>query len=104
MKKAFSLILLGMICLSLNGANADAGVNNRQQSQRGRLTQGIKSGELTRGETKSLINGQKRIAKMEQQFKSDGTLTPKERARLQHAQNIQSQKIFRAKHNPRDRH
>jgi len=38
---------------------------------------------------------------MKEKAKADGVVTPAERARLAHAQNVQSRHIYRAKHNRR---
>ena len=35
---------------------------------------------------------------MENRAKSDGVVTARERARLQHAQNVESKRIYRQKH------
>jgi len=82
---------------------ATPGVKVRQGIQKGRIGQGVKSGELTKGETKALIGGQKKIQHMKHDMKADGKVTIKERKILHHAQNKQSHKIFRLKHNDNSR-
>jgi len=41
---------------------------------------------------------QERIGKMEDRAKADGTVTKKERARIHHAQDQESKRIYRQKH------
>jgi len=89
--------------LPLPPPTATPGVTVRQGIQKGRIGQGIKSGELTKGETKALIGGQKKLQHMKRDMKSDGKVTLKERKILHKAQNNQSKKIYRLKHNEKSR-
>jgi hypothetical protein len=74
-------------------------VDRREVRQHARIQQGVRSGELTRGEARSLRAGQRHVDRLEDRAKSDGVVTPRERARLNHAQNHQSRRIHRLKHN-----
>ena len=74
-------------------------INQRQHNQRGRIRQGVKSGELTKGEAAKLHSDQKAIRTEKQMAKEDGKVTPKERAKIRHDQNKESRKIYRLKHN-----
>jgi hypothetical protein len=76
-------------------------VNQRQRNQRARIRQGVKSGELTKGEAKRLRQEQKTIRAEKQMAKSDGKVTPQERAKLRRDQNKASRDIYRLKHNNR---
>ena len=78
-------------------------VNARRVRQNARINQGVRSGELTRHETRSLRRDQRHIARVEHRAKADGQVTPAERARLTRAQNHESRKIYRLKHNERER-
>ena len=78
-------------------------VNKRQSNQKYRVRQGVKSGELTRREAKSIRRSTKRINRYEKRAKSDGVVTRRERVRLNRMENRNSRKIFRKKHNRRDR-
>ena len=49
-------------------------------------------------EDAKLEKGQAKVAKKEEKAKADGVVTKKERAKLQHAENKQSRKINRQKH------
>jgi hypothetical protein len=74
-------------------------VDRRQDRQWDRIQNGIDSGELSRGEARRLMRGQRRIARMEDRFESDGYISPRERRKLERALNRNSKRITRAKHN-----
>ena len=73
-------------------------VDQRQANQERRIEQGVKSGSLTQKEAARLEKGQAHVQKMENKAAADGKVTRKERERLEHAQNNQSRKIYREKH------
>ena len=81
----------------------DPGVNSRQHNQRGRIAQGVKSGELTRRETGKLIGEQRDIRQLERAYTSDGKLTVSERKDLQHELNQQNRTIYKQKHDEQER-
>ena len=108
--KSISLatLLAAALTLSMVAAQADAGtrdprVNTRQHNQRERIQQGVRSGELTRRETRHLAEEQRDIRQLERAYKSDGTLTAAERRDLRHEQNQASRDIYRQKHDAQDR-
>ena len=74
-------------------------VDWRQHNQGQRIYNGIQNGSLTYRETGSLMRGQARVHRMERNFKSDGVVTRRERARLHRSQNRQNRRIHRKKHN-----
>ncbi len=76
-------------------------VGQRQENQQDRIAQGVKSGQLTAGETTHLEKNQARINRQIHQERKEngGKLTPQERAQINHEQNHQSKQIYRAKHN-----
>ncbi len=76
-------------------------VRERQMKQKARIRQGVKSGELTKGEARKLRQEQKTIQAEKQMAKVDGKVTPAERAKLRHDQNKASKDIYRLKHNKR---
>ena len=78
-------------------------IDRREVRQHHRIAQGVRSGELTRGEARRLRAGQVHVRRMERRAKADGIMTPGERARLGRAQNVQSRHIARLKHNQRVR-
>lgn len=99
--KIFVLAVAALFTAS--GAVEARRVDKRENRQSHRIQQGIKSGEVTKREAKKLIRGQKKVHAMENQAKADGDFSLEEKARIEHAQDRQSKKIFRAKHNERDR-
>ena len=76
-------------------------VTHRQINQQARIKQGVKSGELTKGETRRLEREQAKIQYDKKEAKSDGKVTPQERKHLQREQNKASRDIYRLKHNER---
>jgi uncharacterized membrane protein YebE (DUF533 family) len=72
--------------------------DQRQANQERRIDQGVQSGALTPKETGRLEKGQNHLQTMEDKAKSDGQVTKQERAKLQHAENRQSERIYRQKH------
>jgi hypothetical protein len=76
-------------------------VGQRRENQQDRIAQGVKSGQLTPGETAKLENQQKGI---NQQVKADrsangGKLTTAEKKQVNHEQNQASKNIYNKKHN-----
>jgi uncharacterized membrane protein YebE (DUF533 family) len=77
---------------------ATPGIDARAANQERRIEQGQRSGALTPHEAAKLERGQAHVQKMEARAKSDGVVTAKERRHIRHAQNAQSRKIYRQKH------
>jgi hypothetical protein len=75
----------------------------REHNQRVRIHNGVANGELTRPETRRLAAGQVHLNRAEARVKSDGVVTGRERAWLQHEANQQSRRIYRQKHDAQDR-
>jgi hypothetical protein len=76
-------------------------VGQRQENQQDRIAQGVKSGQLTAGETAKLENQQRGI---NQQVKADraangGKLTSGEKKQVNKEQNAASKNIYNKKHN-----
>lgn len=85
------------------GPNDTPGIDKREANQEKRIEQGVKSGALTQKEAANLERGQARVEKMEAKAKADGKVTRQERKRIHKAQDHQSKKIYRAKHNRKHR-
>jgi hypothetical protein len=81
----------------------DPGINARQEIQEARILQGIRSGELTWGEARRLVNRERFVARLERCLKEDGSLNLRERARLQQLLNELSADIYKEKHDARQR-
>lgn len=72
--------------------------DQHQANQAQRIQQGVQSGSLTQQEAARLDRGQDRLQAKEDMAKTDGVVTKKERAQLQHAESRQGQRIYRQKH------
>lgn len=81
----------------------DPGVNARQHHQQQRIGQGVRSGELTRGEAHHLQREQRHIRQEERAYRSDGHLSRAERSDLHHDQNRASRHIYNEKHDGQQR-
>ena len=83
--------------------NQPSTVNERRENQQDRIAQGIRSGQMTAGETARAEGHEQRI---NQQIHADrsangGTLTGSERRQVNREQNGASRQIYREKHNGR---
>ena len=96
-------VMSGFAAPGFAAGTRDPGVNARQANQRERIQQGVKSGELTRRETRKVAEEQRDVRQLERAYKSDGTLTAAERADLHHEQNQASRDLYRQKHDAQDR-
>ena len=76
-------------------------VDRRELRQHARIQQGVRSGELTRGEASRLRAGQRHVGRLERRAAFDGVVTPRERFRMDRAQDRQGRRIARLKHNCR---
>lgn len=84
--------------------NPNNGVNERQQNQRERIQQGVRSGELTAVEAARLQREQAQIRLNEARARqSGGEFTQRERTRIQRRLNRSSRHIYRQKHDRQDR-
>ncbi len=104
--KPFQILLfsavLAVASVSLAAAHpVTPRVDRREARQHLRIREGVRSGQLTRGEAQRLRAGQRHVHRMERRMKSDGFMTLRERARLERAQDRQSRRIMRMKHNGR---
>lgn len=76
-------------------------INQRQENQQDRIAQGVKSGQLTAGETANL---ETKEAAINHEVRADrnangGKLTQAERNQVNHQLNHTSRQIYRDKHN-----
>jgi hypothetical protein len=76
-------------------------VGQRRENQQDRIAQGIKSGQLTAGETAKLENQQKKINHQvgAERAANGGKLTPGEKKQINKEQNAASKNIYDKKHN-----
>jgi hypothetical protein len=102
MKKAivlFALLAVGLA--TVTAQTATPRVTKRQIHQQARIKEGVKSGELTPGETRKLERQEAKIAVDKAQAKLDGVVTPRERAKLNREQNRASRRVARLRHTDR---
>lgn len=80
-----------------------ATIQQRKENQQDRIAQGVKSGQLTPGETARLERQQKSINREERGMRKadNGHLTAADRKALNRRQNRASRNIYRKKHNDR---
>ena len=99
-KLAIAAVLTALSAPALAGTPA---LDAREANQRQRIAQGVRSGELTRPETRRLIAGERRLHRHERLAKCDGVVTRSERIALQRQATRISGRIRRQKHDPQDR-
>lgn len=96
---AAALALASTVCM----AQTSPTINQRKENQQDRIAQGVRSGQLTAGETHRLEGREASINREEHNMRraDDGHLTRADRATLTHRQNRTSRAIYRDKHNGR---
>jgi len=100
-------LAFGLVCGIATAQNQPVPANtprvtHRQINQQARIKQGVKSGELTKGETRKLEREQAKIQHDKKVAKSDGKITPQERRKIIREQNKANRDIYRLKHNKRE--
>ena len=75
----------------------------RNVNQQNRIEQGIQSGAVTNKEASNMERGQARVDRKEAKAGANGHVSTGEQTRIQNAENKQSNKIYREKHNNRTR-
>jgi hypothetical protein len=98
MKRTIFAALVAAAALPLYAQTATPGIDQREANQQQRIQQGVQSGQLTKKEAVKLEKGQAHVQAMEDKAKADGVVTKKERAKITKAQNRQSRKIYKEKH------
>jgi hypothetical protein len=103
--KWFTMAALVAVIIPAAGlAQRNHRVNERQQNQRDRIRQGVRSGELNGVEAARLRRQQSQIQLNEARARrSGGEFTPQERARIQGQLDRSSQNIYQQKHDAQDR-
>lgn len=108
MSRSLTVLTVTLVAAGLTGASPSFAettprLDQRQQNQAARIRAGIASGELTRAETRRLVRGQQHVRRLERRAEADGDVTLRERARLEHAADVQSRRIYRQKHDAQRR-
>jgi hypothetical protein len=104
--KRIQIVLLALALVTVSATLSSAGtatprVDRREWKQRARIHQGVVNRSLTPHETHRLRAGERRIHAMEWRAKSDGYVSPRERAHLNMALDRESARIWHLKHNLR---
>jgi lipopolysaccharide export LptBFGC system permease protein LptF len=102
MKK--KLFLLGLLFIGFSAgsfAQATPVSNKKQRNQTKRIIHGVKTGELTKSETKKLVEQQVHINRTKRRAKADGKVTRRERREIKRKQHRASANIYHKKHNIR---
>ncbi len=98
MKLKLLAVTVIMLALGINTAEAQ----NRSRIQRHRVKQGVRSGELTRAETRSLALQQRSTRRNIRRAHADGVITRRERKEIRRDKRHNSRVIYRKKHNRRN--
>src|SRR5436309_238180 len=85
-------------------AQTTASEVQRNINQQERIEQGVKSGALKNREVSKLEAGQSRVERREARAGADGNVGAREQNRIQQAENRQSNRIYREKHDKQVRH
>ncbi len=105
MKK--SIFILSFILFVTSGlfaqSNKTPGINKQQNKQLHKINQGVKSGELTRVETHRLLTQEAKLQRHKRIAKSDGVVTPWERAKLHNETAKLNRNIYKQKHDRQKR-
>jgi hypothetical protein len=94
------------IAASMSLAQTGKTIQQRKQNQQTRVANGIKSGQLTAGETKNLEHREANLNRNERQMRAadGGKLTAADRTQLNRQENHISGKIYQDKHNAQTAH
>jgi hypothetical protein len=99
------ILAIAGLCIMLTGAAfAQATcqtIQNRKNDQQGRIAQGVRSGQLTRGETRNVESRERSVNREEHAMRraDGGHLTGGDKAALTRRQNNISHSIYKDKHN-----
>lgn len=99
-KLMMSLLISGALCAPLFAVNP---VDSREHNQKTRIRQGVKTGELTRNETRHLLKEEAKIRTFERKAKSDGEISAKEKSKLNRFLDKANRDIYKQKHDQQDR-
>jgi hypothetical protein len=94
---AFIMVFTVLFSLTLSWARG--GIVDRQRKQIQRIRGGVRSGEVTRKESKKLGREQRRIRQAMKNARADGRVNFRERQRIHRLQDRAGKHIYLAKHN-----
>ena len=101
-----TMIVVGLLTLAVATSSVMAQtqtprVTKHQFKQEARIHNGVKSGELTRGEAVRLHAQQAKIKRDKKRARADGMVTQRERTKLTREQNRANKNVYLKKHNHR---
>jgi hypothetical protein len=105
--KLKALLTAGLISVSLLGASMASAAPHHHGNQLNfsvkkfekRINKGVRSGELTRGETRELRRGLRKLKRAVRKAKEDHRITKREKQRLERRAKRLSRAIYEKKHN-----
>ncbi|HXV10823.1 MAG TPA: hypothetical protein VD839_08470 [Burkholderiales bacterium] len=86
-------LFAGVVAIPAAAAERERGINARQGMQQNRIQQGVRQGDLTRGEARRLQSEARDIRREERTFRADGDVSRGERRHLQGDLNRMSRDI-----------
>ena len=99
------LTLIATLSLTTAALSAQTSqeINQRKENQQDRIAQGVKSGQLTAGETSHLEHQEAGINHEEKAMRAqdNGHLSKADKSLINKQQNQESRRIYRDKHNAR---
>lgn len=100
MKATKLIAALALILFGITSANAQTATS---RGDRAKIKQGIRSGQMTKAETVSVLKSERKVKKDVRAAKADGVVTPLERKEIRKDKRTADRKIRRVKHNRRNR-
>ena len=95
---ALAALALFTTHFAASAQTATPGITARQHSERARIRQGVRSGELTRAEAAHLNGREADIRQDKREAKADGVVTRDERQDIRQDERRASHAIYRQKH------
>jgi hypothetical protein len=96
-----SIAVTGVFVVSTFSAQAAGKIGQRKENQQDRIAQGVKSGQMTAGETSHIENKEAALNKevKAERTLNNGKLSAAEKKQVNRQQNRLSQRIYKDKHN-----
>jgi hypothetical protein len=104
MKKA--VLILTILLIGTSGLYAQSStkiIKKKHIQQLKKIENGIKSGEITKVETKKLIKQERKLSKLNKKAKADGFISPKEKSKLKKEAKKLDNEIYKEKHDKQKR-
>lgn len=98
-----AILFIGVIQVQPFAQESSPLITGKQIKQERKIRQGVRSGELTRTETRALRAEQRKVKLMKKGAAADGKITRGERALIRRNQRIANTHIYRQKHDGQSR-